>query len=407
MRLFSLTCLRSPRVFGILALACLMGLPSPAAAQSDSPQSAAQPPLGASELLIFVSAFAPGDQGAIHAYRFDTRTGAWKLSKTNSDVQHPFFMALSPNRRFLYSIDTDGTFGGDGPEFVKAWAVNPGDGELTPLNRQPTRGTASCYVDVDATGRQVLVANYATGSVASLPTLDDGSLGPIRTFVQHVGSSVNPDRQKQPNAHCFVVSPDNRFAFAADLGIDQILGYRLNPADGSIAAAPQPFVRTPPGAGPRHLTFDPSGKHVYVINELLNSVTHFQYLPDSGMLIERGTVSTLPPDFTGTSYCADLKITPDGRFLYGTNRGHDSLAAYAIGATGELKLIEIRPSLGQGPQNLAITPDGRWLLCGNMPGNNVATFRIDAASGKLTPVGDVLETHSPSCIRLLTAPQQP
>lgn len=356
-----------------------------------------------STLLVFVSAFAPKNDGAIHAYRFDTRTGAWKLAKSNHQVEHPFFFALSPDQKFLYSIDAPGTFGGTEHEFLKGWKVDTADGTLTPLDRQSTRGTASCYVDVDATGKMALVANYSTGSVASFPILASGELGPIRSFVQHEGSSVNAARQTAPHAHCFVISPDNRFAFAADLGIDQILAYRLDPAEASLSPTPQPFVRTPPGAGPRHLIFDPSGKHVYVINELLNSVTHFDYLADSGMLVERGTVPTLPPDFKGTSHCADLKITPDGKFLYGTNRGHDSIAAYAIGPQGELSLIEIRPSLGEGPQNLAITPDGKWLLCANMPGHNVATFAIDPKSGKLTPIGDPLETTSPSCIAIVTA----
>jgi 6-phosphogluconolactonase len=356
-----------------------------------------------STLLVFVSAFAPKNDGAIHAYRFDTRTGAWKLAKSNHQVEHPFFFALSPDQKFLYSIDAPGTFGGAEHEFLKAWKVDIADGTLTPLDRQSTRGTASCYVDIDSTGKMALVANYSTGSVASFPILASGDLGPIRSFVQHEGSSVNAARQTAPHAHCFVISPDNRFAFAADLGIDQILAYRLDPAEGSLSPAAQPFVRTPPGAGPRHLIFDPSGKHVYVINELLNSVTHFDYLADSGMLVERATVPTLPADFKGTSHCADLKITPDGKFLYGTNRGHDSIAAYAIGPQGDLSLIEIRPSLGEGPQNLAITPDGKWLLCANMPGHNVATFAIDPKSGKLTPVGDPLETTSPSCIAIVTA----
>ncbi|MCA9113419.1 MAG: beta-propeller fold lactonase family protein, partial [Planctomycetaceae bacterium] len=161
------------------------------------------------------------------------------------------------------------------------------------------------------------------------------------------------------------------------------------------------FVRTPPGAGPRHLTFHPNGKHLYAINELKNSVTLFDYANETGMLIERQTIPTLPPEFEGTSHCADLKITPDGRFLYGTNRGHDSIAAYRIAADGQLALIGIEPSLGKGPQNLAIAGDGKLLLCANMPGNNVAVFRIDSESGKLTSVGPPTTMPMPSCIMLL------
>ncbi|MCA9017541.1 MAG: beta-propeller fold lactonase family protein, partial [Planctomycetaceae bacterium] len=180
----------------------------------------------------------------------------------------------------------------------------------------------------------------------------------------------------------------------------KIMAYQLDPQTAKLTPSPQPFVRTIPGAGPRHLTFHPNGKQLYVINELKNSVTEFDYDPKTGTLIEQKTISTLPEDFEGTSYCADLKITPDGRFLYGTNRGHDSIAAYQIDDTGKLSLLEIEPSLGKGPQNLAITADGKFLLCANMPGNNVIVFQIDEQTGKLTPVGDPVSIPSPSCIMI-------
>lgn len=354
----------------------------------------------ADDPLVFISAFAPGEDGAIHAYRLDPDTGHLQLIHRETDVEHPFFMALSPDRRFLYSIHAI-TFGGEEHEQVAAFEVQGRTGQLKLLNRQSTRGTASCYLDVDAAGRMVLVANYSTGSVASLPVQADGSLGEASSFIQHAGSSIDPDRQQGPYAHCIVVSPDNRFAFAADLGIDKVLAYRLELDSAALVPNRPPFVRTPPGAGPRHLTFHPSRKHVYVINELANSVTLFDYVGGSGMLIERQTISTLPDDFDGVSHCADLKITPDGRFLFGTNRGHDSIAAYEIGEDGQLKRLRIEPSLGEGPQNLAITPDGQFLLCANMPGNNVAVFRIDAQTGDLKSVGEPISMPRPACIMLL------
>ena len=346
---------------------------------------------------MFISAFAAGDQGAIHAYHLDLASGHLKQAHSTTDVEHPFFLALSPDNRFLYSIHAK-TFGGKENEEVAAYEIVGRTGQLKLLNRQSALGTAACYVDVDATGKTVVVANYATGSVASLPVRSDGSLGEAATFIQHHGSSINPARQEGPHAHCIVVSPDNRFVYAADLGLDQVLGYRLDAATAKLSPNQQPFVKTPPGAGPRHLTFHPNGKHVYVINELTNSVTLFDYASESGMLTERQTISTLPKDFEGTSYCADLKITPDGRFLYGTNRGHDSIAAYEIGAAGRLTLLAIEPSLGKGPQNLAITAGGELLLCANMPGNNVAVFWIDARTGGLKSVGQPISTTSPSCI---------
>lgn len=269
------------------------------------------------------------------------------------------------------------------------------------LNQQSARGTASCYLDV--AGQTVLVANYASGSVASLPVRKDGSLSEAATFVQH------SENEHRPGAPKSSIRAQHRRQSRQSLrprrrsGIDKILIYHLDAATAKLTPneARPPFAKLPPGSGPRHLTFHPNGKRVYVINELKNTVTFFDYVADSGTLTERQTISTLPADFTGKSYCADLKITPDGRFLYGTNRGHDSIAAYRIGDDGKLTLIVIQPSLGKGPQNLLITPDGQWLLCANMPGNNVIVFQLDSQTGALKAVGEPVSMPMPSCIRWL------
>lgn len=358
------------------------------------------PDASSAEPLVFISAFAPGTNGAIHAFHLNPESGRLTPVQRTDGVEHPFFMAGSRDQKFLYAIHAK-NFGGKEPEQVAAYALEGRTGRLKLLNRQSTRGTASCYLDVDATGKTVLVANYTTGNVGSLPVRADGSLGEMVSFFQHVGSSVDLPRQKGPNAHSFVVSPDNRFAFAADLGMDQVLGYRLDAATAQLTPNQPPFAKAPPGAGPRHLTFHPNGKHVYVINELKNSVTLFDYAASSGTLTERQTLSTLPAEFTGKSYCADLKITPDGRFLYGTNRGHDSIAAYRIGDDGRLTLLRIEPSLGKGPQNLAVAVGGKFLLCANMAGKNVVVFRMDAQTGGLQPTGEPLALTSPSCILVL------
>jgi 6-phosphogluconolactonase len=353
------------------------------------------------EPVVFVSAFKSGDEGAIYAYRFDSNNGQLQPLHQTKDVENPFFLVISPDGKFLYSIDAK-HFGGDENEFVASFAVQGHTGKLKKLNRQSARGTASCYLDIDATGKTVVVANYSTGSVAALPVQDDGSLDQASSFVQHSGSSVDPKRQKGPNAHSIVVSPDNRFALAADLGIDKILIYRLGSDSAKLTAnQTQPFVALPPGSGPRHLTFHPNGKRMYVINELKNTVTFFDYAADTGTLTQRQTIATLPTDFSGTSHTADLKITPDGKFLYGTNRGHDSIAIFRIADDGHLSLVSIEPSLGKGPQNLLITPNGRWLLCANMPGNNVVVFAIDAHTGGLKAAGDPVSIPMPSCIRWL------
>ena len=353
----------------------------------------------ASDPVVFVSAFKSGEEGAIHAYHFDTITGQLKQLHRTTDIENPFFLTVSPNGRFLYSTDAQ-KFGGVDDEFVAAYRINGRDGQLTRLNRQSARGTASCYLD--ATSKAVVVANYSTGSVAALPVQADGSLGQASAFVQHTGSSVDPQRQKGPNAHCIVVSPDNRFALAADLGIDKVLIYRLNPETATLTPnETQPFAALPPGSGPRHLTFHPNGQHVYVINELKNTITFFEYDVATGTLTARQTIPTLPSDFSGTTNTADVKITPDGKFLYGTNRGHDSIAIYRIAQDGRLDLVSIDSSLGKGPQNLLITPDGRWLMCANMLGNNLVVFAIDPGTGDLTPTGDAVSIPMPSCIRWL------
>lgn len=352
----------------------------------------------AGDPVVLVSSFAGGDDGGITAFHLGAGRTLRSIHKTTG-IPNPFFFDVSPDRKHLYAIYAE-TFGGEMTEQIAAYSLNAADGKLNEVNRRTTRGTASCFVEVDRTGKSVLVANYSSGSVISYAIQQDGGLSEPVTFVQHEGSSVNTARQKEPHAHCFVISPDGRFAFAADLGLDQVVAYSIDAKTAQLKKGRQPFVRTMPGAGPRHAIFHPDGTKFYVINELLNSVTYFEYLPEYGFLIEKQTIATLPPDFKGESYCADLKITPDGKYLYGTNRGHDSLAMYSIGDDGRLTLLGIEPSLGKGPQNLAITADGKTLLCANMPGNSVAVFQIEN-DGRLKSAGEPVKVTSPSCIRIL------
>ncbi|MCH9655057.1 MAG: lactonase family protein [Planctomycetes bacterium] len=353
----------------------------------------------AEEPLVFISAFAPGEKGAIYAFQMNPKTGELKEVARNTEVEHPFFMTVSPDNKYLYSINAE-KFGGKDNENVAAFKLEGRSGKLKFLNQQSSHGTASCYLDIDKSGKAVVVANYSSGNVASLPVKADGSLGEAVSIIQHKGSSVDTKRQNEPHAHSIVISPDQKFVFAADLGIDKVLSFQIDPETAKLSPSPQPYVRTVPGGGPRHMTFHPDGKQLYVINELKNSVSHFSYDPKTGTLIERDTISTVPEDFTETSHTADLKITPNGRFLYGTNRGHDSIAAYEIDDDGKLSLLEIEPSLGKGPQNLAITADGKFLLCANMPGNNVVVFQINDKTGKLTAVGEPISMPMPSCIMI-------
>ena len=354
--------------------------------------------------VAFISSFAGGEAGAINAFEFDLASGALKPLKQTTGIANPFFLALSSDGKFLYS-NYSKNFGGKEPEEVAAFEIVGRTGELKALNRHSAKGTVTCYVDIDVTGRTAVAANYGSGSTVSLPVKADGSLGEAVSFFEHLkpgddAGAAKPDKTAS-HAHAAVVGPDNRHVYVPDLGLDRVFVYRLDAATAKLTPSEPPYTQLPQGLGPRHLTFHPGGKFAYVINEHGNSVTMLDFDAASGALTPKQTLSTVPADFTGKSYCADVKVTPNGRFLYGTNRGHDSIAIYSIGDDGKLTLVGIEPSLGKGPQNLAITADGAWLLCANMPGKNVAVFRIDAKSGALKSAGEPTALASPSCIMLL------
>lgn len=353
----------------------------------------------ADDPLVFVSAFKSGDEGAIHAYTFDSESGALTLAHRTTDVENPFFMTLSDDGNFLYAIHAL-AFGGEENEEVAAYKVEGRSGKLSLLNRQTSKGTASCYLDIDSNGKAVVVANYSTGDVASYSIAKDGKLSESVSYFKHEGSSIDPKRQKSPNAHSIVVSPDNKYVFAADLGIDKVMIYKLDSETATLTPNDPAFAKLPPGSGPRHSTFHPNGKFFYVINEMTNTVSVFGYDSAAGALTELQIISTLPKGSEERTHTADLKITPDGKFLYGTNRGHDSIASYRIDDDGKLTLLNIQPSLGKGPQNLAILPDGKHLLCANMPGNNVVVFKIDPETGELTAIGAPIEIPMPACIMI-------
>lgn len=351
----------------------------------------------ADDPVVFISAFTKGEEGALYAYQFDSKSSKLTFLNRTTDVENPFFMALSNDGKFLYSIHAL-AFGGKENEEVAAYRLDGRSGKLNLLNRQTASGTASCYLEVDATGKSLLVANYSSGDVASLLIGEDGKLGETVSYFKHEGKTPT---QKNTNAHCVIVSPDNQFAFVADLGIDKILIYRFHAATAKLTVHSPSSIDLPSESGPRHLTFHPNGKLLYAINEKGNTVSAFSYDRETGVLSDLQIISTIPDSFEGKTYTADLKITPDGKFLYGTNRGHDSIASYRIEKDGKLTLIKIEPSLGKGPQNLAITPDGKHLFCANMPSNNVVVFKIDSRSGELTAVGEPVEIPKPSCIKIL------
>jgi 6-phosphogluconolactonase len=282
---------------------------------------------------------------------------------------------------------------------VSAFAIDHGTGKLTFLNEVPSGGAIPAHAVVDKTGRYVLVANYGGGSVAVFPILKDGRLGEASAFVRHSGASINPQRQEGPHAHSIYLSPDNRFAICADLGLDEVLVYRFDSEHGTLAPNNPPFAKVNPGAGPRHFAFHPSGKFGYVIDEIQSTVNVFSYEPASGTLHLLQTISTLPKDFEGESTAAEVQVHPSGKFLYGSNRGHDSIAMFAINnRKGTLTPIGYALTLGKTPRNFAVDPTGSYLFAANQGSDNIVQFRIDPNNGRLTPTGQVLEVPSPACV---------
>ena len=351
------------------------------------------------DYLLYVGTYTSGSSEGIYTYGMDPVTGRLtRLSSVKSN--NPSFLAVNPGR-FLYAVNEVGEMDGRRTGGVSSFAINPYDGKLTFINQQPSEGADPCHLSFDKGRKCLLVANYTGGNVAVLPIQRDGSLGPAIDVKQHEGSGPR-EQQKSAHAHFIKLDRANRFAFAADLGSDKVMIYRFNSATSKLNAAPQPFAALHSGAGPRHLTFHPNGRHIYVINELDSSITTFKYNPVQGTLTAFESVSTLPRDFTGTSYCADIHVSRSGRFLYGSNRGHNSIVVFAIDPrSGRLSLVEHVSTEGKWPRNFTIDPSGRFLLVANQHTNNVVTYHINSQTGRLTPTGNTAEIPIPVCLQFL------
>jgi 6-phosphogluconolactonase len=342
-----------------------------------------------------------GKGRGIYAYRFDRAAGKLIPAGTTEGVRNSSYLAFDPARRFLFCVNEFKEYEGHASGAVSSFRIDPATGALEYLNTRASRGTDPCHLIVDATGRFVLIANFASGSVCVLPIDAEGRLGEAVEFVQHRGSSVDPKRQAGPHAHAVEIDKANRFVFVPDLGIDAIVVYAFDANTGKLTPHPtQPLVRTAPGAGPRQLVMRPDGRFAYLINELDSTMTAFAYDSGSGILTALQTLPTLPAGFAGHSTCAEVQITPDGRFLYGSNRGHDSLAIFAIDpAQGTLTPVGHESTRGRIPRNFAIAPCGTFLAAANQDTDNLLMFRLDPASGRLTPTGDVVQPGTPICVK--------
>ena len=359
-----------------------------------------QPGWGASAYIAYVGTYTGAKSQGIYAFKFDTGSGKLSPLGLAAQTPNPSFLTIHPNGRFLYAVNETAEYLGRKGGSVSAFTIDHRNAKLTLLNTVSSGGAGPCHLRVDQTGQYVLVANYGGGSVAAFPVKPNGALGDSSAFVQHSGSSADPKRQTGPHAHMIELSPDNRFAFVPDLGLDKVLIYRFRPEGGSLSANDPSFAKLDPGAGPRHLAFHPNGRFAYVISEMQSTVTAFSYDASKGALQSLQTISTLPKDFKGESSTAEIEVHPSGKFLYGSNRGNDSIAVFAIDAgKGTLKLVQHAPTQGRTPRNFAIDPTGRWLLAENQASNSIVVFRIDEASGQLSPAGDPVEAFSPVCVK--------
>ena len=358
---------------------------------------------GPQEYIAYIGTYTGKKSKGIYAFRLNTGSGALSPIGLVAESPNPTFLDVHPGGKFLYAANEVDKFNGKASGAVTAYAVDSTSGKLTKLNEQPSGGPGPCHVSVDRNGKALFVANYGGGSIASYRIKRDGSLSEIVTFIQHEGSSKNPQRQEGPHAHCILAAPENRFVFAADLGLDQILCYTFDAGTGKLAPNDPPYALAAPGAGPRHFAFTPDSRYCLVINELNSTLTSFRYSDVSGSMKEVQTVPTIPsPDPRNST--AEIEIHPSGKFAYGSNRGHDSIVVFSIDAgSGKLTQVQDEPSGGKVPRSFGIDPTGRFLLAANQSSDNVVVFRIDTASGRLTRTENSAEVGAPVAVRFVKA----
>ena len=348
---------------------------------------------------VYIGTYTGGKSKGIYLSTFDAGSGKLSAPELVAQTKNPTFLCLHPNRKFLYSVGETDSFEGKKTGGLSAYAVDESTGKLTSLNQEASEGAGPCHLALDNTGRCLLVANYGSGSIAALPVEKDGKLGPAKTRIQHSGSSINRSRQEGPHAHFITADPENRVALTCDLGLDKVLVYKLDPEKASLLPNDPPSVSIEPGAGPRHLVFHPNGRWVYVISEMGSSITAFEYDSARGALTEIQMIPSLPADFKEHSSGAEVQIHPSGKFVYASNRGHHSIAAFAVDEkTGKLTLVGHRSTQGKTPRHFAIDPSGKWLLAENQDSDNIVVFAIDTEAGKLKETGQTVEVGKPVCV---------
>lgn len=352
------------------------------------------------DLLVYVGTYTQHSGKGIYAWRFHQSPPKLTSLGIAVETTNPSFLTIHPNRRYLYAVNEDSLYQNRPSGAVSAFVIDPTNGRLTLLNQVATRSPGPCHLALDKTAKWLFVANYGGGSITEFPVLPDGSLGEDSAFIQHRGSSVDHQRQSAPHAHEVVPTPDNRFVLVPDLGLDEVLTYRLDAARGTLTPGDPPFTKIAPGSGPRHLAFAPSGEFVYVISEMAATVSVYTYDAARGHLRDLvETVSTLPKEFVGTKSDAEISVSASGRHLYASNRSDGTIAVFDVDREkGTLTKIDYIETEGKTPRNFAFDPTGEFLFVANQDSDNVAVFRRNGATGKATPLGLTLEVPNPVCV---------
>jgi len=360
--------------------------------------AAAEPQAGS--CLVYTGSYSDAKAEGIQVFRLDLKTGALTKVGGASGVANPSFVALHPGGKFLYAVGETSEFAGKKVGAVAAFSLDD-KGVPTFMNAQSSEGQGPCHITVDRLGKHALVANYGSGSVACLPIEEDGKLAASSSSVQHKGSGANKSRQAGPHAHSINPDPMGRYVVAADLGLDKILVYRFDSIKGTLLANEPPAADVPAGSGPRHFAFHPSSRWAYACGEMTSTVIAFTYNPERGVLEQMQVLSTLPGEVKGNS-TAETQVSPDGKFVYVSNRGHDSVAVFAVDeATGKLKAVGHCPTGGKTPRNFGIDPSGAFLIAANQGSNNVVVFKIDPKTGMPSPAGHEVQVPKPVCVKFL------
>lgn len=350
--------------------------------------------------IVYIGSYSSPSGEGIYTFILDRSSG--KLTRACSPVriENPSYLAMSADGGCLYSVLETKTYRGEKGGGVAAFSVDASGG-LSPLGGQPTLGEDPCYLSVDGRGEYLLAANYSGGSMAVFPLAKDGSILPQSSLTVHSGSGPVPERQSEPHVHCTDFTPGERFVFAVDLGLDAVKLYRLDRARGTVRPEPGAEMKLRPGSGPRHAVFRDALRTAYVVNEIASDLAVFRYGEDY-RFEPLQYLSTLPAGFRGENTAAAVRLSPDGRFLYASNRGHDSIAAFRIRGDGLLEPAGFFPSGGRGPRDFAIDPRGEFLLAANEKSGNVSVFRLDRETGIPEPAGESVSLHSPVCVRFHT-----